>query len=90
MTEFNALLIGLSRGIDRFYLFTEDMRDQICVPRSGELHREGSALGVLNSVGPQTPPTPSGHPKPQNGTMVELCAAEHPRKTQHKTSTIAD
>ena len=43
MTEFNALLIGLSRGIDRFYLFTEDMRDQIFVPLSGELHREGSA-----------------------------------------------
>ena len=47
MTEFNALLIGLSRGIDRFYLFTEDMRDQIFVPRSGDLQREGSALGVL-------------------------------------------
>ena len=48
MTEFNALLIGLSRGVDRFYLFTEDMRDQIFFPRSGELHREGSALCMLN------------------------------------------
>ena len=48
MTEFNALLIGLSRGVDRFNLFTEDMRDQIFVPRSGDLQREGSALGVLD------------------------------------------
>jgi hypothetical protein len=73
MTEFNALLIGLSRGIDRFYLFTEDMRDQMFVPRSGELHREGSALGVLDVSA-----LPEGKPANESTTIGNASRRQMP------------